>query len=250
MNWQDTLSEKLTALSQAEFEYIETKDVNRASKIDLNNSGIYMEATVVYFEIKNLAFMLKENGRRKVAQTYTMYHEIMATIAEQSGGFVNCFSPNAFLLIFPGGEDTYNKSTVAAIKVATAISQTYKDKFSHITGLEFAMGMDHGHIMGTKNLSDNNVENITWFGTCITKAICICQQCSRPFHVGVSGSIYHGLDESLRIKTRSILGIKKRIEIWTKVTYQYDNVKKHLYQTNHKISLDEKEPQVDKDKEE
>ena len=38
---------------------------------------------------------------------------------------------------------------------------------------------------------------------------------------------------------RRILGIRKKVEIWTKVSYQYENVKKHLYQTNHKISFDE-----------
>lgn len=247
MNWQDTLTEKLSALHATEFEYIETKDVNRASEIDLNNSGIYMETTVVYFEIKNLPFMLKENGRRKVAQIYTMYHEVLATIAERDGGFVNCFSPNAFLVIFPGSDETYKTATVCAIKIASAISQKFKDLFSNISGLEFAMGLDHGHIMGTKNLSDNGMEHITWFGTCIYKAKYICQNCSRPFYVGISGIIYHGLDEDMRIKHRRILGIKKRIEIWNRVTYQYENVKKHLYQTNHRISLDEETPQEEKE---
>ena len=43
----------------------------------------------------------------------------------------------------------------------------------------------------------------------------------------------------MRIAQRKILGLKKTVEMWTKVTYQYENVKKHLYQTNHKIPLDE-----------
>ena len=67
MSWNEPLGKKLSAYADAEFEYIETKDVNDAAKIDLGCSGIYMEATVVYFEIKNLAYILKENGRRKTA---------------------------------------------------------------------------------------------------------------------------------------------------------------------------------------
>ena len=242
MDWIDTLSEKITALNKAEFEYIETKDINRASEISLDNTGIYMEATVIYFEIKNLAFMLKENGRRKVAQAYTMYHQVLTTIAERDGAFVNCFSPTAFLIIYPGADESQKPAVIGAIKIASAISNRFKELFSHIAGLEFAMGIDHGHIMGSKNLSDNGVEQITWFGTCIYKATRICQQCSRPFYVGISSGIYHSLDESMRVKQRRILGIKKRIEVWSKVSYQYDNVKKHLYQTNHTISLDEEEP--------
>ena len=127
------------------------------------------------------------------------------------------------------------------MRIAEALSETFKHQFSGIKGLEFSMGLDHGHIMGTKNLSDNNMEHLSWFGTCIYKAIRICKECSRPFYVGVSGIIYHNLGEDLRIAYKRILGIKKSVDVWTKVTYQYENVKKHLYQTNHKIPIDSEE---------
>ena len=239
MSWQDSLTEKITALSTAEFDYIETFDVKRESEINLDCSGIYMDSTVIYFEIKNIAYMLKENGRRKVAQAYTMYRTVLAAIAEQTGGFVNCFSPNAFLIIYPGKEESIEKAIKGALKISYALGETYKSQFSHIASLEFSMGMDQGHIMGTKNLSDNGKEHLSWFGTCIYKAMRISKECARPFYVGVSGAIYRNLDDSMRITTRRILGIKKSVEIWTKVTYQYENVKKHLYQTNHKLPLDE-----------
>lgn len=239
MSWKESLGEKLSKLATTEFDYVETNDINRASEIDLNNSGIYMEATVIYFEIKNLPFMLKEHGRRKVAQAYTMYHELLASTAKPAGAFVNCFSPNAFLVIYPGKDEVMNEAVKGAMKIANAITVIFKEQFSKISGLEFAMGLDHGHIMGSKNLSDNNIESITWFGTCIHKAMRISKECARPFYVGISGILYHSLEEDMRVITRRILGIKKRIDIWTKVTYQYDNVKKHLYQTNQKISPEE-----------
>ena len=239
MSWKEDLTEKLSALSKAEFEYIETKDINRVSEVDLNCTGIYMEATVIYFEIKNLTYLLKEQGRRKVAQAYTMYRQVLGAIAEQSGAFVNCFSPNAFLVIYPGKEETYAAAIKGAMKIVYALSETYKPDFAHITGLEFSMGLDHGHIMGSKNVSDTDMEHITWFGSCIYKAARICNNCTRPYYIGIAGTIYHNLPENLRITYRRILGLKKSVEIWTKISYQYENVKKHLYQTNHKLALDE-----------
>ena len=240
MSWTDTLSEKLAALSAAEFNFVETNDINRASEIDLGCSGIYMEATIIYFEIKSMDYILKESGRRKAAQIYTMYHQVMTAFAQQYGGFVNCFSPKAFLVVFPGKEDNANNVIKVALKIAYALSDTFKSSFDMI-GMEFAMGLEHGHIMGSKNLSDNGVGQFTWFGTCINKAIGICQQCARPYYVGISSMIFHNLSEDLRTKMRNILGIKKKVEIWTKVSYQYENTKHHLYQTNHKISLDEEQ---------
>lgn len=239
MSWNDLLKEKLTALSKAEFHYIETHDLGRITEVDLDCSGIYMEATVLYFEIKNFAFLLKENGRRKIAQAYTMYQQVLMAIAEQTGGFVNCFSPEAFLIIYPCKEEESDNPVKAAMKIAHALTNDFKDQFTVIPGLEFAMGLDHGHLMGTKNLSDNKIEHITWFGSSIYKAKRICSQCARPYHVGISSIIYHNLSESLLSKKKSILGITKKVDIWNRVSYQHENVKKHLYQTNNKLSLDE-----------
>jgi len=239
MSWKEDLTEKMSMLSKAEFDYIETKDISRASKIDLNCTGIYVEASIIYFEIKNLAYLLKEHGRRKVAQAYTMYHEVLNAIAEPAGAFVNCFAPNAFLIVYPGREEVLPEAVKGAMKIAYALTETYKKDFEYIPGIEFAMGMDQGHIMGTKTLSDNGMEHLSWFGTCIYKAIRISKECSRPFHIGISGAIYHNLSDDLRVSYRRVLGIKKSVEVWTKVTYQYENVKKHLYQTNHKIPIDD-----------
>lgn len=239
MSWKETLSEKLNAYIGAEFNYVETKDINDATKIDHGCSGIYMEGTIIYFEIKNVPYLLKEHGRRKVALLYTMFKEAITAIAEPTGAFVNCFAPNALLVVYPGRDESIPTAVVGALKIVHLLTEDLKQQFSFINGIEFSMGLDHGHIMGTKNPSDNGNDCITWFGSCVYKAIRISKECSRPFYVGISGSIYHSLDESLRIVTRRILGIKKNVEMWSKVTYQYENVKKHLYQTNHKISPDE-----------
>jgi len=237
-DWEKELGEKLSQYAEAEFNYIDTKDITSASDIDYGCSGVYMEATIIYLEIKNLSYILKEHGRRKAAKAYTMLYTVITSIAEKSGAFVNTFSPTSILVVYPGKEEVNKDAVKGAMRIAYALSDAFKHQFSDL-GMEFSMGLDHGHIMGTKNLSDNNYDSITWFGSCIYKASRICKECARPFYIGVSGSIYHNLEENLRIAERRILGIKKKVEIWTKVTYQYENVKKHLYQTNHKLSFDE-----------
>ena len=239
MSWKEALSEKLTAYANAEFEYIETKNLDDVFKIDLGCTGIYMETTVIYLEIKNVPYILKENGRRKMAQTYTMINEIITAVTKQDGAFINCFAPNAFLIVYPGRDESLEPAVKGAMRIAHAITEDFKSQLSGILGLEFSMGLDHGHIMGSKNLSDHGTEHITWFGSSIYKAMRIAKECQRPFQVGISGSIYHSLSEEMRITQRRVLGIKKTIEMWTKVSYQYENVKKHLYQTNQKLPLDE-----------
>ena len=239
MSWTETLSQKLSSYAAAEFDYKETRDVNEASSIDLGVSGLYMEATIIYLEIKNVPYIIKEHGRRAMAKAYTMVSTVLNAVAQDTGAFVNNYSPNAFLIVYPNKDNNIEEGVKGAMKITYALSEAYKSQFSFIHGFEFAIGMDHGHIMGTKNLTDNGQEQLSWFGSCIYKAMRICKECARPFYIGVSGSIYHSLGDNMRTTQRRILGIKKNVDIWTKVTYQYENVKKHLYQTNHKISLDE-----------
>lgn len=241
MSLKQTIDEKLATLAETEFTYIETADINRAGELDLGCTGIYTEATVIYFEIKNLALLIRENGRRKAAMAYTMIREAIGAIAETDGGFVNCHSSDAFLVIYPGKETNTTNAIKSALKIASVLNYATKTKFGNIVGLEFAMGIDHGHIMGTKTLSDNGLDKLTWFGSCIIKARTISHECSRPYHVGVSSIIYHNFDDEMLYATKRILGIKKRVEIWNKISYQYENNKKHLYQTNHKIDIDEAE---------
>ena len=185
MSWKEELSTKLMAYADSEFDYIETKDIKNVSKIDLGCTGIYMEGTIIYFEIKNLPYLLKENGRRKVAQTYTMFKEVLSAVTEEDEAFVNCFSPKAFLIVYPGRDESMEVAVKGALRIAHALSEDFKQSFSDIQGLEFSMGLDHGHVMGTKNLSDNSYEHITWFGSCIYKAMRIASECSRPFYVGL-----------------------------------------------------------------
>ena len=209
-DWIQSLNEKFTSYSKAEFDYIESTDINQAKKIDLGASGIYMEASVIDFEIKNLNFIIKEFGRRDAALVYTKCNEIISAIAERTGGFVNDFSPNSILIIYPGKEEAMTNSIKGAMKVVSALCETFKPHFSSITGFEFGMGIDHGHIMGIKTLSDGNFEKITWFGSCIYKAIRICKESSRPFYISISGCIYRNLGNDMKTATRRILGIKKK----------------------------------------
>ncbi len=238
MSWTESLGQKLSAYAETEFDYIETSDINDAAKIGPGNTGLYMEATVIYFEIRNESYILKEHGRRKMAKAYSMVGEILTAIAQQAGAFVNSYSPHAYLVVYPGKEN-FKQVVTSAMNITYALTEAYHHQFSFLPGFEFAMGMDHGHILGTMVKSDNGQSHLTWFGSCIHKAIRICAESARPFYLGVSGSIYHNLGEDMRTTQRRILGIKKSVDIWTKITYQYENVKKHLYQTNHKISLDE-----------
>jgi hypothetical protein len=233
-----SVTEKINQLSEADFEYASSSDFSKLESLNNDCTGIVMEANVIYFEINNIDFMLK-TGKRLAARVYKMYYHILHEICETTGGHFNCYSPKSFLLIYP--KEKFDETYVAniAVKTANLFNVSLRETFEKHTHLNFGIGMDHGNILGTKAIDENGSPHIAWFGNAIEKAIALCHLSQRPFLVSVSRSVYHHLDDSLKVTTKHILGIKKEVSLWTRMSYQFDNVKKHMYQTNAQISFND-----------
>lgn len=233
-----SITEKTKQLAEAEFEYTSTSDFNALESLNLDCTGIVMEACVIYLEINNIDFMLK-TGKRLAAKVYKIYYNALREICEATGGQLDCYSPKSFLLIYP--QEKYDENYVVdiAIKIASLFNVTLRETVEQHTHVNFGIGVDHGNILGTKTTDENGYTHIAWFGHAIEKAITLCHLSQRPFFVSVSRSVYHHLDEKLKTATKHILGIKKEINLWTRMSYQFDNAKKHLYQTNAQRSFND-----------
>ena len=234
---QNTLSTTNT-LSDVEFSYSISSDFSALNTLDDNCSAIVMDATVIYFEIKNLQVLLK-TGKRLAARVYKMYYHALQEVCKATDGVLNCYSPNSFLLIFTKEKHDISYVVNIALKIADLCSIKLREVFEKHCHLNFSMGIDNGNILGTSTISDNQQQHVAWFGLAIDKAMAIAQRTMRPFYVGVSGTVFHHLNEDLLTTTKRILGIKKQVEIWEKASYEFENVKKHLYQTNFHKDIDE-----------
>lgn len=233
----DYITAKISDLSKAEFKYSYENDTENTKALDYDCCGIVMDATVLYFEIKNIPSMLK-TGKRLATRVYKMYYHALLEVAKNTNGIFNCYTPESFLLIYPKEHHDVAYAVDVALKIADMFSNKLREIIEQHCHINFSIGIDKGNIMGTKVSADDK-DQIVWFGSTIDKAKTISHECNRPFFVGTSGTVHHHLDEEHRVTTKSILGFKKQIDIWTTVSYQFENVKKHLYQTNLLKSFDE-----------
>ncbi|MBO7083004.1 MAG: hypothetical protein J6W30_04090 [Bacteroidales bacterium] len=238
MSLTQSLLEKTIELSNVDVTYTNTSDFNFIDTLDTNCNAIVLEATVIYFEIKNIPILLK-TGKRLAARIYKIYYNSLQEICKETGGYFSCYSPYSFLMIYP--KHHYNVSYVVdvAIKTATLFCTTLREPIEKHSHISFSMGIDHGNILGTKTISNDKFPQMVWFSPDIEKARTIAKECQRPFFVGLSGTVYHHLDDSLKRTSKRILGIKKEVDIWNRVAYEFDNVKKHLYQTNFQKPFEE-----------
>lgn len=228
---KEAILTKAQELANADFTYSFTNNFDTLNSLDDDCSGIVVDATVLYFEIKNIPSMLK-TGKRLASRVYKMYHHALLEIAQATQGHFSCYSPQSFLLIYPKENHDVVYAVDVALHTAELFSTRLRDTFEQLAPMSFSIGLDKGNILGTKAISDNGNNQIAWIGTTIDKAKAICHECNRPFFVGISGTVHQHLDEDHRVITKRVMGFKKQVDIWTTASYQFENVKKHLYQTN------------------
>lgn len=237
MNSQSLINE-IQALSQAEFSYAFNSDFNELNRLDYGCSGVMMEAHVLFINIKNYTSILN-TSRRLAARVHKIYQLSLDAVAKETKGHFSCLTPQSFLLIYPNESFDAGYAVDAALKTANLIGKEAHDTIEGLAHVSFSIGIDTGNILGCKVASDNGLDRILWVGTAIEKAKAISQVCLQPFYVGISGTVFQRLDEDHRFTTKRIIGFKKQVEIWSMVSYQFDNVKKHLYQTNILKSFEE-----------
>ena len=238
MSLTQNILAKTAELSEVDVTYQNTSDFNYIDTLDTNCSAIVMEATVIYFEIKNIPLLLK-TGKRLAARMYKIYYNALQEICKSTGGYFSCDSPCSFLMIYPKHNHNVSYVVDVAIKTATLFCTTLRETIEKNSHLSFSMGIDYGIILGTKTIDNDKFTHVVWFSPDIEKAKTIARECQRPFFVGISGTVFHHLDDSLKKTSKRILGIKKEVDIWNRVSYEFDNVKKHLYQTNFQKPFEE-----------
>lgn len=238
MDAKEDMISQVAALGREKFAYTNSQSISDVTLLDTNTNALLMEGPVLFVTVRNMSYVLREYGKRTALRIYKMCHAAIKALSCNNGAFVHCESSNAFLIVFPDGKESVVVAMKTALRLNKLLNETLKDEFDKNAPVNISIGADYGHILGAKVLSDNETEQMVWTGACIEKAKAICNECEKPYFVGISRLVYNELDDSLKVFTKHILGIPKKVEIWSRISYQFENKKKHLYQTNYRLDLE------------
>lgn len=220
------------ALSEQEFRFKETSDFNEASQLGEGLEGLVTKATVLHIRIKGLFMVTKSSGKRASATIYKLFELAVKHFADETKGIFTTYTSDSFLIVYPESIKAIGTHIDNAFKLSYVL-KTLVAKTPTLKSCDFAIGVDHGKILVTRNTC-----GLQWYGTCIHKAEAIGELCFKPAYVGISGVIYSELDEDHTTTTRHILGIPKKENIWQKGSYQFEGEHKHFYSTRHNIEME------------
>ena len=121
---------KAAELSKVEFSYTNSCNFDIVNTLDLDCSGLVMDAVVFALKIKNIPLLLK-TGKRLAARIYKIYYHTLLEISKETGGYLNCYSPDRFLIIYPKERNNVSDVVNIALKTAELISMDLRAPWSH-----------------------------------------------------------------------------------------------------------------------
>lgn len=223
---------KAIELHNEDFKIAETSNLSEVNNLSDEMSAIVCSATVFFINLKNMPYIIKNDGKRAASKTYKIFHEALSVFAKETNAYLIDHNSNSFLLVYASSIKEIDTHIENAYRLSYVLGKELVKSIPQFNSLNFAIGIDHGRVLGTKSN-----QGILWYGTCIDKAAAISELCLKPSYLGISGLIYSEISENLKTITRHILGIPKKEPAWVKGSYQFENERKHYYSSNHTIEV-------------
>ena len=235
MKTDDEIKSQIEKTLQQEFSFTETRHIDGKSISKENLEAFVVVSNILFVRINQMTRVIDSEGKRAAAKIFRLYRQVIENFAELTQAHFEIYDSCSFLLVYPGQREKARKVVKRAMQLSHILTDSLKSYASQFNQFDFAIGIDHGRILGT------NEGRIIWQGICIDKAKRISEMCTKPYRIGISGLVYSVLEENDKVITQHILGIPKKEEIWLRNSYDFVNAHKHYYVTKHTEAFEPQE---------
>ena len=201
---------------QQEFTFSETRHIEGKTLSQEQLEAIVVVSNVLFVRINQMATVVDSQGKRAAAKIFRLYRQVIQRFAELTQAHFEIYDSCSFLLIYPGPHEEAPKAVKRAMQLTHILTDSLKAYAKQFNKMDFAIGIDHGRILGT------NEGRIIWQGMCIEKAKKISEMCLKPYRIGISGLVYKTLDETDKVVKKRILGMIPKKEEITKLNGEED----------------------------
>lgn len=228
MKTNDEITNQVEKTIQQEFTFSETRHIEGKTLSQEQLEAIVVVSNVLFVRINQMTTVVDSEGKRSAAKIFRLYRQVIQKFAELTQAHFEIFDSCSFLLIYPGQHEEAPKAVKRAMQLTHILTDSLKAYAEQFNQMDFAIGIDHGRILGT------NEGRIIWQGMCIEKAKKISEMCLKPYRIGISRMVYSILEENDKVITKHILGmIPQKEEIWLRNSYDFANAHRHFYVTKH-----------------
>lgn len=128
--------------------------VPSADTLTFGNTGVHIDATVLYADIRGSTTMVDALVDISAAEYYKAFLRCSAKIAKASGGTITAYDGDRLMAIFVG-DDQAEDAITAALKISDAVSKIINPQFFEFyeamhRPLAHTVGIDSGRLLAAK----------------------------------------------------------------------------------------------------
>lgn len=244
---QNEIASKVKSILDTKFDYddISTVPDIADSRLTFGNKGLKFEATVIHVDLRSSTELLNKHNKPTLAKIHKAYFHVIVTIADILGGEIRSFNGDSMLVFFPGTtKTTLSQAVKAAMKMKYLLGvddSGVSNQFKKYSEIDFGIGIDDGKILCAKigKGRDSNNQDLIWLGNAVNKAVKIGDNQKSPYQVGISSYVYSNLLDDVKYhEEKDYLGKIKKINMWSKNVFNYNNRLENYYYTSYYWTID------------
>lgn len=244
---QNEIASKVKSILDTKFDYddISTVPDLADSRLTFGNKGLKFETTVIHVDLRSSTELLNKHNKPTLAKIHKAYFHVIVTIADILGGEIRSFNGDSMLVFFPGTtKTTLSQAVKAAMKMKYLLGvddSGVSNQFKKYSEIDFGIGIDDGKILCAKigKGRDSNNQDLIWLGNAVNKAVKIGDNQKSPYQVGISSFVYSNLLDDVKYhEEKDYLGKIKKINMWSKNVFNYNNRLENYYYTSYYWTID------------
>lgn len=145
------------------------------SRLTFNNTGLVLESTVLYIDIRRSTSLSEEHQRATTGKLYSALIEEMIRCARYYGGHVRGIVGDRIMVVFDkesGGKDCFTNAVNTAYLMNSIVGKVIRPYFEkrYSKSVQCGIGIDYGRMLVTKvgtisrTEDHGNYKDLVWLG--------------------------------------------------------------------------------------
>ena len=208
MSLHDDLNRNVSEIFRSRWEVRQGRVVPVSEDVSLSNSGVEIDATVLYADIDGSTAMVESLSSQSAAEIYKAYLICAAKIVQNEGGQVTAYDGDRIMAVFIG--DNKNSSAAkAALKINYATQQIVNTEWKKIYNatpfvLKQTVGIDTSKLLVART-GVRGSNDLVWVGSAANYAAKMSAISQHPYTTWISDAVFNRLNSESKFSSGKLM---------------------------------------------
>lgn len=210
---------------------------NPDSRLTHGSTGFLGEFTFLYVDMRGSSSFTDEHRLQTITKIYKVFHHSMVECIKENNGKVRSFDGDRVLAVFEGKRKINNaiECAMQMIGIKYDILQPKIKTYYNNDSFSFGVGIATGNVMISKAGVgyDKNNRDLIWIGDPANLGAKLSDQADSPYSIHICKKTFGRLLDNNRYTLKE----GRKIDMWTKDTFQFKDEDIDIFKTGYYRSI-------------